>query len=281
MEHNKIELKYYIFDWDDNILHMDTKINMEEFVNTKWELVKVATNDFTNARNSPKFRLPQKDNKDDYDFAFENFRDNDVEFLKDCITAINSGNVGPSYLPFKKCLIEGRLLGLVTARGHNPDAIRKGVSYFIEHELTANEKKIMRLNLAKFHIMFEGKVEVGIDLIEDYLDKCDFIGVSSDFFIESVEDHEVPFGITFSPQNPELSKQIAVERFVTKCHKFSDSNPKFKVKIGFSDDDKGNLKAISELFSQRLRDKYKDIKFVLYDTSKNDDGSKNYTKTVV
>ena len=70
-----MELKYYIFDWDDNILHMDTKINMEVLVNNNWLLTEVTTTDFTKFRSDKNYRLPQFNGKDNYDLAYINFRD--------------------------------------------------------------------------------------------------------------------------------------------------------------------------------------------------------------
>lgn len=282
-----MQLKYYIFDWDDNILHMDTKINLEVKTKDGWILTEITTTAFTKARSNPNYRLPQINGKDNLALAYINFRDTgtfgDNAFLKDCTDAIDNGKIGPSYMAFKNCLIEGRLMGICTARGHNPKSLKKGVHYFIEHELNNNEKKIMKENLSKFHIIFNGGVSERIDLIDDYLNNCDFIGVSSDFFIDSIEDHEIPSGGDFSPTNPELSKQIAIERIVKKCDKFSKilGDKLTSIKIGFSDDDKGNINHIIELFSIKLKKQFSHIKFIIYDTSKNEDGTKNYIKNII
>ena len=46
------DLKYYIFDWDDNILHMPTKIRMEHLdpETGEWRPVEVSTSTFALVR---------------------------------------------------------------------------------------------------------------------------------------------------------------------------------------------------------------------------------------
>ena len=132
-----MELKYYIFDWDDNILHMDTKINLEVKTSTGWLLTEISTTAFTKARKNPNYRLPQINGQDNFALAYINFRDTgkfgDDSFLKDCTNAIDNGKIGPSYMAFKNCLVGGHLFAIVTARGHNPAPIRKGIKHFIDH----------------------------------------------------------------------------------------------------------------------------------------------------
>ena len=45
------DFKYYIFDWDDNILHMPTKIRMEHLEDDgTWKPVEVSTSTFALVR---------------------------------------------------------------------------------------------------------------------------------------------------------------------------------------------------------------------------------------
>ena len=65
MSIEKVNLKYYIFDWDDNILHMSTKIIMEKLNrdNDNWEIVDVPTSEFTEARlDTDNYRIPLNSN---------------------------------------------------------------------------------------------------------------------------------------------------------------------------------------------------------------------------
>jgi hypothetical protein len=126
------DLKYYIFDWDDNILHMPTHIHLERRrEDGKWEPHSVSTAVFSVIRTDQEnYRAPP----DGWEDAFRDFRDIDVNnenvFLRDTRTAIDrvvreGERAGPSFEKFRKTLIEGRLFAIVTARGHSPAIIRE------------------------------------------------------------------------------------------------------------------------------------------------------------
>ena len=287
---NKVNLKYYIFDWDDNILHMYTKIIMEKLnpVDNTWSLVDVPTSEFTEVRqDTENYRIPQnEDGIPNYDLAFENFRDSgskgDSVFIEDMIEAIDNDSFGVSYKAFKKCLVNGNLFAIVTARGHEPESIKKGILYFIETQLTNEEKISMKLHLEYYCYIFG--IQVDSDkLLENYLSICEYIGVSSDYFINSVTEKDLPENETFTPSNTELSKKIAVERFCKKVVDFSNKiqDRIGEIEIGFSDDDKGNVVSIENLFVERMKQHYPNVLFNIYDTSKNEDCSINYERTVI
>ena len=282
-----MKLLYYCFDWDDNILHMDTKILMEQNIDNVWSPIDVSTTDFASFRKLDNYRLPldEKGNPD-YDKAYINFRDTgengEKAFLQDCVEAIDNMEVGPSYFAFKKCLIEGSLFAIITARGHEPDSLRKGVKYFIDTQLNPIELKLMIQNLNKFVNIFDCEnSRKSEDLIDNYLNCCEFLGVSSQFFIDSIEDGDIPDGCDFTPNDTEISKQIAIEKFAKRCVEYGKSlgDELTCIKIGFSDDDIHNVESIAHIFENRLKEKFEHVDFVLYDTSKNEDGSKNYIKT--
>jgi len=284
---NNEEFKFYIFDWDENILHMNTKINMEKMEKDKWISVEIPTSKFTEVRKNPKYRIPHTNNKPDYDKAYINFRDNGLKgndtFLIDCIDAIDNLNVGPSYLAFKKCIIEASIMIICTARGHYMNTIRKGVQYFIDTQFTPIEFKLMLNNMKIFYDNFVGKYNKNVNLIDEYLNYCDFIGVSCEKFISSINKNDIPDGHIFDPSNTELGKIIAIERFIKKCVNFSkkSKNTIKTIKIGFSDDDLGNINSITKIFKNKLKKIYPDVIFNIYNTSKNDDGTKNYIKHII
>ena len=288
MSREKVNLKYYIFDWDDNILHMSTKIIMEKLNKGNWELVDVPTSDFTEARqDTENYRIPLKDDgTPNFDLAFENFRDTGQKgedaFVHDMIEAIDDEKFGVSYNAFKKCLINGNLFAIVTARGHEPDTIKRGIMYFIETQLNSVEKILMRNHLQMYCDIFDIEIEED-KLLENYLSICEYIGVSSEYFINSVSDDELPENETFTPSNTELSKKIAVERFCKKCVNFSElMGDKIScIEIGFSDDDKGNVVSIEELFIEKLNTQYPEVSFNIYDTSKNEDETINYERIII
>ena len=279
------EIKAYIYDWDDNILHMDTKINMEKLVNGSWESIEVSTANFATARKDDNYRIPLLDGSPNYDKAFSNFRDfgknGDDAFMLDCIEAIDNHNVAGSYLSFKKCLIDASLFIICTARGHEPNSLRKGVDYFITSQINTLESKLMCENIYKLFEFYNYKIDKTKSIIEYYLNKCHFIGVSSSHFINSVKDDDVPNGHIFTPKDTELGKVIAIEKFVKQIYKLTKDKNEHTIKIGFSDDDLGNVKAIKDIFENRMKKMFPNINFVVYDTSKNEDGTKNYKKILV
>lgn len=272
IQNNNITLSYSLYDWDDNILHMDTKIIMEHFVDDKWVETYVSTTDFTVLRKDPNYRIPLKnDGSMDFNKAYSNFRDDpsDTIFLTDVIDAINNKKFAPSYESFKKCLINGNLFFLITARGHEPNTIKRAIEYFIETQLNNNEKSEMLKNLSYYIELFNEQNIDNNKLLENYLSLCEYIGVSSKYYKEKFKYDE--------NENVEKLKKIAIEYIVEKLKKYRYDN--CKIKIGFSDDDVHNLNAITEFFKTDLKHKNEDIDFYIFDTSKNPDNSKNYTKT--
>ncbi len=110
---NNIDLSYYIFDWDDNLFHMDTRINMEKFEPEAglWMPVNVSTSEFATIRTNKDYRLPlDSEGNVDYEYAYMNFGDvydNDEVFYRDSIIAIKRKSFGISFPAFKECLING------------------------------------------------------------------------------------------------------------------------------------------------------------------------------
>ena len=49
-------MRSYIFDWDDNILHMPTKIKMDKKEGSNWVPVDVSTEEFALVRTNPDYR---------------------------------------------------------------------------------------------------------------------------------------------------------------------------------------------------------------------------------
>ena len=85
------DFKYYIFDWDDNILHMPTKIHLEERGDDgRWRPVEVSTSVFSIVRTNSRYRLPPGGHAE----AFREFSDvvdaesGDVYFIRDTKAAL-------------------------------------------------------------------------------------------------------------------------------------------------------------------------------------------------
>jgi hypothetical protein len=80
-------------------------------------------------------------------------------------------------------------------------------------------------------------------LIVDYLNNCDFYGVSSDSFKQKFGEGNA--------SNPELAKQMALDEFIKKCNNFGKKLGVKSVSIGFSDDDPKNVEHIQKFFKEK------------------------------
>lgn len=267
-ESSALELHYYSFDWDDNILHMPTVIHMDKLVDGEWVPNDVSTSEFAQVRNNKdEWRL--RDN--DPDKAFSDFRDWN-QFLDDVKIALQKGSQGPAWDAFMECLEEGAIFSIITARGHEPGSIRQGVEWVIDNELNDEQKNLLYNNCMKhayifahdeeFDRIWNGKL-TETPLVKTYLDHCDYYGVSSEWFAKNFSEA--------SASNPEAAKEAALERFIHKCNEFGHKVGAKSVSLGFSDDDPGNVEHVRTYFKEKSALfntlSQHDVKFNLYDTT--------------
>ena len=271
------ELHYFALDWDDNILHMPTKILMDKKVGDQWQPTEVSTAKFAEVRNDKENYRLRNDNPTE---AFSEFRDTGLRgsdaFLEDVKTAISQKAFAPSWEAFIKCLSGGDLFAIITARGHEPESIRRGVEYVIDNVLT----KMPSLNpgysmademfqqLKKFQLAFrvdnsdESQLK-GMPsqnpLVSKYLDSCSFYGVSSPSFAKE-------FGEA-SASNPEVAKEMALNFFVERCNDFGQRIGAKSVSVGFSDDDPKNVEHVEKFFKEKLPSMGGGVKLSLYKTT--------------
>ncbi|MFT5122887.1 MAG: hypothetical protein ACI9TH_000435 [Kiritimatiellia bacterium] len=265
------DFKYYIFDWDDNILHMPTRIHLERLTEAgNWEPHSVPTSVFALVRNDPAYRPPEGE----WENAFRDFRDlahrEESAFLADARAAlepiISGREVGaPSFQRFKTALMEGRLFAIVTARGHYSKTIREGVEYFIEQALSEAERDIMIRNLRGYKEEFEEEHASLSDdeVLSAYLNLNRYHAVTSPEFQQLLGDHKA------GPASQEFAKQVAIEDFVRHIIRIVKSKPYLDkpISVGFSDDDPHNVTAVESFIANRLAREFPGIKFVVYDTS--------------
>ena len=265
-------LLYYAFDWDDNILNMPTKIHMDHLVDGEWIPTKVSTAEFAEVRND-------KDNwRIDYDIAFNEFRDQgergDNAFLEDTKSAISQSKFGPAWNDFIECLSNGSVFAIITARGHEAPAMRKGIEWIIDNVLTEEQLYQMYNQLLKFSYIFgetnienerilRGQPSKNI-LMSSYLDSCEYVGVSSP-------------SRGGSPDNPEKAKEDALLEFKSKVNDYAQKVG-ISAKIGFSDDDLKNVKHIEDLIDSLHNEQFPNIvEFVVKGTK----DPENITKKVL
>ncbi len=266
-------IKYYAFDWDDNIVNMPTVIHMEKLIDGDWVPTDVSTSEFAEVRGDKEnWRLLSDPEK-----SFSEFRDTgprgEVAFLEDLKHAIELGNYGPAWDDFIECLTTGSLFAIITARGHEPKAIRTGIEWLLDNVLSPDQMYDMYNHLMKFAYLFRDEEEFDRllkgkpsenKLISKFLDSCDYVGVSA------------PSRGSDSASNPEKAKVNALLEFKTKVNDLC-SQIGYKAMVGFSDDDLGNVKHIEDLVDSLTHEQFPNIiKYVVKGTN----DPKNMTKTV-
>jgi len=236
--------KFFLFDWDDNILVMPTKILMDKKTKRGWTPVEVDSEEFREVRKriGSDYRLRPD--------SFTQFKD-PKQFEIDLLFALENQNFGPSFEKFIDVLINGDDFGIITARGHSPNVIKDGVKVLIKNYFTPQEIKLMIKNL-------------GGENVEKYLSRQKYRTVSSQEFSDE-------FNLGVGSQSPEVGKKIAltdyIHNVVKATNKLVNDEKYTKISVGFSDDDLGNIKAVEEIIREELQKKFPDINFVIYDTS--------------
>ncbi|MGA1194464.1 MAG: hypothetical protein ACO398_03385 [Kiritimatiellia bacterium] len=266
-----VDLKYYMFDWDDNILHMPTRIHLERRTENGWEPYEVSTAEFARIRRDTENYRPREG---DWDKAFVDFYDvgerGEDAFLEDtkaALAPVIAGERGgaPSYDAFRQALVEGRLFAIITARSHSSRAIRKGVEYFVRDVLSPDERREMIANLRFYAARFDGNEASLSDdqILENYLALNKYHGVTSPEFEERMGRK------TKGSESPEEAKQIAIKDFVRHVIAMMRGGVARgdSVSIGFSDDDQKNVEAVRAFINAELKKEFPHIKFVVYDTS--------------
>lgn len=239
------DLKYYAFDWDDNIVHMPTKIFLK---NDKGYEVPMSTEDFANYRSVVGKEPFEYNGEVVVDFSNNPFRDfgvnGDPKFLKDSLKA----SVGPAWEDFKEAINSGSIFAIITARGHHPNTIKEAIYNYIQNDFNGISKKELIKNLKKYRDFVEEEKMDDDDMIKSYLELNKYNPVS--------------FGVTDEAQSPEEAKVKAMVDFVNYVKSMAamlqkqaflkkDIANKFiprKPLIGFSDDDELNVEKIKNYF---------------------------------
>ncbi|MDR2850264.1 MAG: hypothetical protein LBW77_06980 [Verrucomicrobiota bacterium] len=268
------DFKYYIFDWDDNILHMPTRIHLEKRgPDGTWRPHSVSTAAFAVVRNDrANFRPPGGV----WERAFVEFQDDgsgrESRFLSD--TRVSLAKVlageqqpGPSFETLRETLREGRLFAIVTARGHASESLKKAVGLFVEEVLTPEERGEMMANLRGYRACFDGLTAFGTDEEElaYYLGLNRYHAVTNPDFKRRMAQES---GTAASAEN---AKQFAICDFVEHVIKILShagaESLRRPISVGFSDDDIGNVKAVERYIQEELARRFPSIKFCVYDTS--------------
>ena len=255
------DLKYYAFDWDDNIMFMPTSILvMDEDENE----VQMSTEDFAEYRERIGFEAFNYKGKRIVAYsigAFKNFREpGNKRFIIDSMIA----KTGPAWPDFVECINGGSIFAIITARGHSPKTLRDSVYNLIMSNKNGLDSRELAKNLHKYRdignkVSSDKTVKsLSPSELNEYLDMCKFEPVS--------------YGAN-NAANPEQAKFDALKNFVSYCRSLAselkskygvDGSPMFKNDlefnaswepyIGFSDDDLRNIEKIKELISKEYEE---------------------------
>jgi hypothetical protein len=222
--------------------------------------VDIPASQFHNYIGSKKTRMRNNNYHETFEEQSDTGPRGNKAFLLDTIKGIKHGLFGPSWDDFIHSLVDGRIFLIITARGHEPESLRKGVEWIIYNYLTDAQREEMENNCRKFHKLFGDDPD---DIIGHYLDKCDYVGVMSDYFKE-----------TFDVPNMKISqlvgygKSMVIKRFLNRIKK-SSRKLGIPVKVGFSDDRKRTVDDVIEFFSgEKSLDE--PIEYYVFDTSDRD-----------
>lgn len=242
------DLKYYAFDWDDNIVHMPTKILVKDEDGNE---VGMSTDDFAEFRHligKEPFSYKGNTIVGYGENPFKNFRtDGDKDFLVDAMRA----RKGPAFDDFREAINNGSIFSIITARGHNPNTLKEAIYNYIIEGFGGIDKDELIKNLKKYR-SFVGEDDMSDDeLIKSYLELNKY--------------HPVSFGDDTGAVNPEEAKVSAMEDFVNyikamasvldkKAFLKKDIANKFnpsKLSVGFSDDDPKNIEVMQKHFQNK------------------------------
>jgi hypothetical protein len=241
---NSPVMKYYAFDWDDNLMFMPTKIYLKD---DEGKSVGMSTEDFAEYRTD----IGKEDFKYEghtiVGFDENPFRDfrvtGDKNFLRDSMIA----PTGPAWSDFVEAVNKGSIFAIVTARGHTPSILKESVYRLIKNNKHGINSTELVKNLKKYRELADEDDMSNDELIRTYLDMCRF--------------HPVSYG-EGSATNPEQGKIDAMEEFIRYVKRMSHQLQKkafmknkignyFTPFIGFSDDDVRNIETMKKHFDKK------------------------------
>jgi hypothetical protein len=240
-------MKYYAFDWDDNIVHMPTKIMLKS---DDGDEVGMSTDDFAKYRHDIGKKPIEYNGKKIVGFAdnaFRNFRtEGDKQFIIDSMKA----EEGPAFDDFREAINNGSIFAIITARGHNPNTIKQAIYNYIVSGFNGIDKEQLLKNLRKYRTFVDEEDMSDNEVIKSYLELNKY--------------HPVTFG-QGGAESPEELKVMAMDDFVSyikgmaavlnkKAYLKKDIANKFipsKPMIGFSDDDPKNVEVMKKHFEDK------------------------------
>jgi hypothetical protein len=243
IEEREIPMKYYAFDWDDNLMYMPTQIYL---LDDDGEEVGMGTEDFAEHRVDIGKKPFKYNGFTIVNFSNEPFRDfkttGDKKFLQDVMSAKLA--LDAAWPDFVEAINNGSLFSIITARGHNPVTLMKGVKKLIDSNRGGIDSDKLYNSLVKMRKNAGETPEDKETEIKKYLMMCRF--------------YPVTYG-EGSATNPEEAKITAMNKFKSYVQSQAEKlnirlskkieneiGNRFVPMIGFSDDDPRNVKAMSK-----------------------------------
>lgn len=233
------DLKYYAFDWDDNILTMPTEIML--LTDDGYE-VGMSTEDFAEYRHKIGVEDFEYKGKTISSYAEDPYRNFSVSGDKRFVVDSMIAEIGPSWDDFVECINGGSIFAIITARGHTPNILKESIFNLIMKDHKGISKDLLIQNLKKYRDLSGEKLGDDVQLIKDYLDLCKY--------------HPVTYG-EGSASNPEEGKIKAFKEFISyikemseklgkKAYLKNDIKNNFIPRLGFSDDDPKNIESMKD-----------------------------------
>lgn len=301
--------KYYIFDCDDNLLHLDTVTTVVD--RRSGRKMRWTSEDYARIKEKGDFDLYEPIDGD-WSKSYKEFGDaHNPEginrFRRDIARVLrDKGETchGPSIEAFRKCIREGHLFGILTARGHEEETLRDGVKELILRVCGYHD---VQRGFREFHHMYMAETGEHGRLLQDldthreeyytdnvrhltrvdarrdaaeydlmcgaldvYLGKCVFVGISSPSFMSAHGMDHLAANMT--------GKQVAIHSIIDHFIALTREGLRSAapISIGFSDDDLVNQRTVKDKIVDELLHTYPDVKFCLYKTH-----GRGYTKEVL
>ena len=236
------DMKYYAFDWDDNIMMMPTKIVLSD---DKGQNVGMSTQDFAEYRTKIGKEPFEYEGHTIVGFSSEPFKYFGVKGDRRFIIESMLAKTGPAWNDFVEAINGGSIFAIITARGHTPNVLKEACYNLIVSNHDGIDSNELVKNLEKYRELSGDEISSKDEMIREYLDLCRF--------------HPVSYG-EGSATNPEEGKIKAMKEFISYIREISEdlhkkaylknkvSNNFVLPKLGFSDDDIRNVQTMKKHF---------------------------------
>jgi len=237
------DMKYYAFDWDDNIVHMPTKIMVKT---EDGDEIGMSTDDFAEYRHQLGKEPFEFDGHTIVGFSSDPYKYFGVKGDKQFIIDAMKAKPAAAWPDFVEAINNGSIFSIVTARGHTPSVLKEGVyNYIVSNTNGINSNELVK-NLEKYRDLNDEGTISKREMIREYLDLCKFYPVThGKGSAAEVEELKIEALKEFVKYVKEMSTHIQKKAFLK--NKISNY---FVPKVGFSDDDLKNVEVVKKHFEQ-------------------------------